>query len=234
MPFLVSFGNYICMELITKRKEHPLVRERALEHGLGFPCDEELIMLILGSGTRQMPVEVMARKIVEMLDASNDDEIVERLLRIRGIGAGKALSIAAALELGKRRSCHLGARIESPCQIVPFVKNYAMSPKEHFLMVTLDGGQKIIKIHVVSVGTLNRSLIHPREVFVEAIKDNASAMILCHNHPSGSCEPSDDDIEATKTLLKAAEIIGIEILDHLIVSCESYFSFFENKVLFCN
>ena len=222
---------YICMKEI-KKKDRPAAREKALEYGMGFPYDEELLMLILGAGTKEMPVEVMAKKMIEVLDASNEDEVVEKLLGMKGVGVGKALAVAAALELGKRRTCHFGARIESPCDIIPFVRNYAVSSKEHFLMVTLDGGHKIIQIHVVSVGTLNCSLIHPREVFVEAIKDKASAMVLCHNHPSGSCEPSEQDIEATRVLLEASEIMRIEILDHVIVGCNSYFSFLENGVLF--
>ena len=220
------------MKQICDKKYHPAVREKAMEYGMGFPYDEELLMLILGSGSKEMPVDVMARKMIEVLDGSNENEVVENLLAMKGVGVGKALAVAAALELGKRRSCHFGARIESPCDIVPFVKNYAVSSKEHFLMVTLDGGHKIIQIHLVSVGTLNCSLIHPREVFVEAIKDKASAIILCHNHPSGTCEPSEQDIEATRVLLEASQIMRIEILDHVIVSCCSYFSFLENGVLF--
>lgn len=125
-------------------------------------------------------------------------------------------------------------KIACPSDIVPFVRNYAVSNKEHFLMITLDGGYQIIGIHVVSVGTLNRSLIHPREIFSEAIKDNATALILCHNHPSGDCTPSEEDIAATRTLLKASEIMGIAILDHIIVSCDNYCSFVEHDILFHN
>ena len=215
-------------------KNNPDVREKALEHGLSYPYDEELIMLILGSGTKELPVEIMAGKIREVLDASNPDEVVKNLMAVRGIGAGKALAVAAALELGKRRNGHLKKKIACPSDIVPFVRNYAVSNKEHFLMITLDGGYQIIGIHVVSVGTLNRSLIHPREIFSEAIKDNATALILCHNHPSGDCTPSEEDIAATRTLLNASDIMGIAILDHIIVSCDNYCSFVEHDILFHN
>ena len=84
------------------------------------------------------------------------------------------------------------------------------------------------------MGTINRTIIHPREVFVDAIKENASAVIFCHNHPSGNTQPSNDDIATTKNLLAASEIIGITVLDHIIVDCESYFSFVENHLLFGN
>lgn len=215
-------------------KEKPQVREKALRFGMDYPADEELIMLILGNGNKDMSVDMLAKKIVKALDSANSDEIVSSLLKVKGIGKSKALAVAAALELGKRRSCHLGAHIRHPQDILPFVKNYAINQKEHFLAVTLNGGHDIIQIHVVSVGTLNRTLIHPREIFNEAIRENAAALILCHNHPSGRTEPSKDDIETTKNLIEASEIMGIPILDHVIIDKESYYSFMEHGLLFSN
>ena len=212
-------------------KIKPDVREKALEHGFSFLFDEELVMLILGSGTRQMPVELMAERIVGILYDFDAEEVVENLVRLNGVGLGKALAVAAALELGRRRSCHLRAPIKSPTDIVPFVKNYAVCDKEHFLLVTLNGGHEIIQIHVITVGTLNRTLIHPREIFSVAMRDNAAAIIVSHNHPSGNCEPSEEDIQVTETLRKVSVIMGIELLDHVIVSREGYFSFLENKML---
>ena len=208
------------------------VRERALEHGMSVPYDEELIMMILGSGNKNMPVNLMAFKILEVLDTSEDEKIVENLLKLKGVGQGKALAIAAALELGKRRSNHLKAPVRHPSDILPFVRNYAISDKEHFLVVTLNGGHEIINIHCVTVGTLNKTLVHPREVFNIAIKENAAAIIVCHNHPSGSCKPSDDDLEATQMLIQSSYIIGIDILDHIIIDREHYFSFVEHDMLF--
>ena len=212
-------------------KIKPDVREKALEHGFSFLFDEELVMLILGSGTRQMPVELMAERIVGILYDFDAEKVVENLVRLNGVGLGKALAVAAALELGRRRSCHLRAPIKSPTDIVPFVKNYAVCDKEHFLLVTLNGGHEIIQIHVITVGTLNRTLIHPREIFSVAMRDNAAAIIVSHNHPSGNCEPSEEDIQVTETLRKVSVIMGIELLDHVIVSREGYFSFLENKML---
>ena len=206
----------------------PDIREKALRLGLGYPFDYELIMLILGAGNRQMSVETMSKKIVEVLDSCNGDDMVERLLKMKGIGQGKALAVAAAIELGKRRTCHLGAHISTPSDLIPFVNHYAMNGKEHFLAVTLNGGHNIIQIHVVSIGTTNSAVAHPREVFYEAIKENASAIIVCHNHPSGQVEPSEEDIDCTKKLLAASKIIGIPLLDHVIIDCNSYYSFMEN------
>lgn len=207
------------------------VREKVLEHGFSFLFDEELVMLILGSGTKELPVERMAEKIVEVLDDCDFEDSVKNLLRVKGVGQSKALAVAAALELGRRRNSHLRAPIKSPSDIVPFVKNYAVCEKEHFLLVTLNGGHEIIQIHVVTVGTLNRTLIHPREVFTLAMRDNAAAIIVSHNHPSGNCQPSEEDVAVTGILEKVSIIMGIELLDHVIVSRESYFSFLENKML---
>ena len=211
--------------------DKPDIREKTLKFGLGYPLDEELVMLILGSGSRQMSVRTMARRIVDVLDSSNAGDMVKRLLKMKGVGQSKALAVAAAIELGKRRTCHLGAHIRTPDDLIPFVNHYAMSEKEHFLAVTLNGGHNIIQIHVVSIGTTNRALIHPREVFGEAIRENATALILCHNHPSGHTYPSPEDIDATNNLIEASKIIGIPILDHIIIDCNSYFSFKENGLL---
>lgn len=214
------------------KKEKPEIREKTLTHGLDFPEDRELVMLILGSGTKRMPISTMAKKIVDTLDSSNSDELVENLLSLPGIGEGKALAIAAALELGKRRFCYRGAHIKTPDNIIPFVRNYAICSKEHFLVITLNGGHDIIQIHIVSVGTVNRTIIHPREIFTEAIKENAAAIILCHNHPSGRTTPSEEDIMTTENLIEASKIMGIPILDHLIIDCRNYFSFMEHGLLF--
>lgn len=217
--------------IIHEDKVKPGVRESAMEHGLSYLFDEELVMLILGSGNSHMPVEIMADRMIEVLDDSDPEEVVKNLLRLHGVGQGKALAVAAALELGKRRSAHLCAPVKSSSDVVPFVQNYAVSKKEHFLLVTLSGSHEIIQIHVVSMGTLNRTLIHPREIYGTAIREDAAAIIVCHNHPSGNCEPSEEDIAVTHNLEKVGEIMGIELLDHIIVCRDSYFSFVDNKLL---
>ena len=181
-------------------KNKPDIRERTIENGLLYPTNVELIMLILGSGNKQMSVDVMAQKINDVLTDSNIDDVVKNLLSVKGVGQGKALAVAAALELGRRHCSHLKALIQTPEDILPYVQNYAMCAKEHFVMITLNGGHEIIKIHLISVGTVSKTIIHPREVFREAIKENASSIVICHNHPSGNVEPSDEDIQTTKNL----------------------------------
>ena len=217
-----------------ENKNKPDIRERTIENGLLYPTNVELIMLILGSGNKQMSVDVMAQKINDVLTDSNIDDVVKNLLSVKGVGQGKALAVAAALELGRRHCSHLKALIQTPEDILPYVQNYAMCAKEHFVMITLNGGHEIIKIHLISVGTVSKTIIHPREVFREAIKENASSIVICHNHPSGNCVPSDEDIETTKFLIKASNLIGIPILDHIIFDCDSYYSFLEHDFLFKN
>lgn len=208
------------------------IRERTIENGLLYPTNAELIMLILGSGTKEMSIDVLAKKINNVLTDSNFDDVVENLLKLKGVGQGKALAIAAALELGRRHCTHLKALIKTPEDVLPYVQNYAMCGKEHFLMLTLNGRHEIMNIHLISVGTVSKTLIHAREVFREAIRENASSILICHNHPSGTCVPSHDDIEATKSLIEASILIGIPILDHIIFDCDSYYSFLEHDFLF--
>lgn len=217
---------------MDNKKEKPEIREKTIKYGMQYPLDEELIMMIIGSGNRFINVRTLSRKIVTVLDSCNNDDVLEKLLSINGIGEGKALAIASALELGKRRASHYGAHIRNAQNVIPFVKHFAMCKKEHFLAITLNGGNDIIDIHIVSIGTINRTLIHPREVFVEAIKENATAIILVHNHPSGRAEPSNADIETTESLIQASMIIGIPILDHIIIDKEGYYSFLEHDLLF--
>ncbi len=215
----------------TINLDKPDIREKSLKFGMSYPFDEELVMLILGSGTKQVPIETMSEKIIDVLDSSDVNDIVKNLMNIKGVGESKALAVAAALELGRRRSRHLRAPIKTPEDILSFVRNYSVSQKEHFLVVTLNGGHEIIQIHCVSIGTLNKTLIHPREVFELAIKENAAAIILCHNHPSGNCEPSAQDIETTGVLCEGSKLLGITVLDHIIIAGDSYFSFAEHKLL---
>lgn len=189
-------------------------------------------MLILGTGTKDNSLKSISKKVSTILYDSDEDEIVENLMKIKGIGSGKSLAIAAAVELGRRRNCHKNAVIKCPKDIVPFLKTYSMRTKEHFICVTLNGGHEIIQIRVVSVGTLNKTIVHPREIFSDALKENAASIIVCHNHPSGNVNPSDEDISTTKNLIKVSELIGIPLLDHIIIDKNSYFSFLEHELLF--
>lgn len=210
----------------------PNVRELTMKHGLSYPSDTELVMMILGSGTKDISVAQLSKSVVNKIYESNNDDIIQNLLSIRGMGKGKALAIAAAIEFGRRRNCHHNAKIINPCDVIPFVRSYSLNSQEHFICITLNGGHEIMQVRVVSVGTIDKTIVHPRELFSEALKENAAAIIVCHNHPSGDCRPSEEDIVTTETLIEASHILGIALLDHIIFDKTNYFSFVEHGLLF--
>jgi DNA repair protein RadC len=225
------------MELYSTGKttgsgNRPDVREQTLKNGVTTADDHELIMLLLGSGNKGHPVDSLAIRVLEVISGTNPEDRVDALLKINGMGPGKALIIAASLELGRRFSGHLLMPIRNPKDIIPLVQHYTMQPQEHFLSISLNGAHEILQIRIVAIGTVNRTMIQPREIFSDAIKERAAAIILCHNHPASSCFPSEEDIETTKQLLDAAKCVGIKILDHIIVTQNAYFSFREKKLLF--
>ena len=211
--------------------EKPLVRELTLLNGMSYPSNEELIMLILGSGTKAVPIEDLSARVMKVIVRTNPPELVTSLLQIDGIGVTKALAIAAAIELGSRVNRTPQLLLKEPKDVLPYVQHYAMQPKEHFVCVSLNGAREVISIRVICVGGGNMAVIRPRELFGEALKEHASAIVLCHNHPSGNCSPSEDDITTTANLCKAALLLGIVLLDHLIITKTDYFSFLEHNLL---
>lgn len=218
-------------QIRIKQKEKPDIRELTIKNGLEYPSDEELIMLILGSGTKAVPIEQLAEKVLDVISVSNFSELINALLAINGIGTGKALAIAAAIELGRRLNRSPQATINKPIDIIPYVQHFSMKTTEHFVCVTMNGSREILAIRVICAGSGNMAILHPRDIFCEAVKERASAVILCHNHPGGNKMPSEDDIHATKEIAKCAKILGIALLDHIIITRTGYFSFLENNIL---
>ena len=215
----------------SKSGKQPNIRELTLLNGISYPDDEELIMLILGKGTKNNPIESLAEKVTKAINSSNDEELIPNLKKIEGMGESRALIIAAALELGRRRRGILRSSINAPKDVIPFLQHYTLMPTEHFITVTVNGAKEILSTRVVSVGTINKALIHPREVFANAVSEYASGIICCHNHPCGQCYPSNADIDSTKVLQKAEKILGIVFMDHIIITKEDYFSFLEHGML---
>jgi DNA repair protein RadC len=139
--------------------------------------------------------------------------------------------VKAALELGRRLYGKRGTKISRPQDMMEYLAPYAKSNQERFIVASLNGSHEVINVRVVSLGTVNRCVVHPREVFADAITDRAVAIVVAHNHPSGSLDPSTEDKEITKRLFDAAKIIGISLLDHLIISSQGYCSFVERGLL---
>lgn len=224
--------DYSLSDLALKSSQKPQARENLLSTGARSLSTQELVMILLGCGTAQIPVRQLSAKVLQVIHTVPPEQLVDKLLHTEGIGTGKACLIAAAIELGKRLHPAPGAKICSPHDLLPLLQHYTLEQREHFLCVSLNGAQEVTAIRTVSVGTLNRTLIHPREVFADPLKERAAAVILAHNHPSGNCNPSINDTDITKRLLKVSEIIGIHLLDHLIITAAEYFSFAEHGLVF--
>lgn len=203
-------------------------RERLESFSAENLSDLELLMVLLGSGGKSRPVRSIAQDLLDLLDrkqtVSRDD-----IDKIDGIGLAKSCVISAALELGRRQNRSARRQIITPADLYPLIRHYAGRPQEQFLAAILNGAHEVLSINVVSVGTVSRTLVHPREVFADAIASRASAVIVAHNHPSGNLNPSQEDLEITARLKKAGDLLGIRLLDHLVFSEEGYVSLLETN-----
>lgn len=203
-------------------------REKLQEKGAGFLSDLELMAILVGKGTKNLDVLAVADRILQVLDSSNEHFELETLQQIEGVGLAKATLIAAALEFARRRIRPEGLRINSPTDILPIILHLADRKQEHFICVSLNGANEVITSRVVSVGLVNKTQVHPREVFADPITDRAAAIIVAHNHPSGDLKPSQEDVEITKRLRVSGETLGVKLLDHIIFSHRGYYSFLEH------
>ncbi len=213
-------------------------RERLINKGVEYLSNEDLLAILLKTGTKENSVKVLANNILKQLDDINNlKEInLERLVKIKGIGKAKACELLAAIELGKR----LNKKIDNLNQIKIYSSNsiyeyYQDKLKdklqEYFYCVYLDTKNHIIKDKLLFIGTINESLIHPREIFKEAYLLSASGIICIHNHPSGNVNPSNNDIIMTKQLVEVGKILGIKVLDHIIIGKNNYYSFNDNDLV---
>lgn len=203
-------------------------REKLKSKGAGTLSDLELLAVLIGRGTKDHDVLAVANRVLKVLDSEKDDIKLEILQEIEGVGLAKAALIVAALEFVRRRIKPEGLKITFPADVLPLITHYADRKQEHFICISLNGANEVIATRVVSVGLLNKTQVHPREVFADPLADRAAAVILAHNHPAGGVEPSQEDIEVTKRLKEAGETLGIRVLDHVIFNHKGYWSFLEN------
>ncbi|SHG78427.1 DNA replication and repair protein RadC [Thermosyntropha lipolytica DSM 11003] len=213
-------------------KDMPLAmrpREKMMAKGERSLSEEELLAIILGMGTKNLSALDLAKYLlVKYRGLRNLREVsLNELISEHGVGPAKAVAIKAAFELGRRAalSCNQKEVVKSPED----VKNIVMEEmryfdREHFRVLYLDRKNGIIFMEDISVGGLNSAVVHPREVFKNAVKMSAAAVILVHNHPSGDPFPSREDIEITQRLIEAGRILGIEVLDHIIIGDNRYCS----------
>ncbi len=213
-------------------------REKLLKNGAESLSKSELLAILLRTGTRGKSVMAIATELVNKYENLNTiaQKTAAELTKEQGIGKDKAATILAAFELCRRASAEKykleGKSIKNPEEIagyfIPLLKNEV---KEKFIVVCLNSANKIIKSEVISVGNLNSSIVHPREVFKVAIDNLAGSLILVHNHPSGNTEPSFEDKKITRKLIEAGEIIDIKILDHIIIAGNNFYSFVKNGLI---
>ena len=211
------------------KNERP--REKLLEKGLKFLADQELLAVILGKGTQKDDVLSLSKKIVKGIDEKGLNFTPNDILHIDGIGNAKAASISASLEFVRRRIKPEGLKIKFPADILPVIQHYGNRKQEHFLCVSINGANEVMNVRVVTIGLVNKSQVHPREVFADVIAERASAVVVAHNHPNGALQPSDEDIKITRRLKDAATILGLNLLDHIIFNHKGYYSFLENDEL---
>lgn len=208
---------------MTDKRKDLRPREKLQTRGAEALSDYELLMAIIGSGTAQADVTKIARNVQKLLKEKGSELAYEDLLDVKSLGPAKATQIMAGFELWRRQfevSEH--PIIDSPEAAVAQLADIRTKQQEYFVCLTLDGANRLIAKRIISIGTLTSSLVHPREVFADAITDRAASIIVAHNHPSGNLQPSQADRDVTARLKQASLTIGIDIIDHILLTKNSY------------
>lgn len=220
--------------IIKEMQHYEKPRERLMNYGVESLSNEELLAIILKCGTKNISSKELASKILKEANGIENlkDVGIRKLSNIKGIGTVKSCQVLASLELGKRVyyvKNKNNVKMNSTTEIFNTYKSEFDSVKqEKFCALYLDTKKNIIKFKTLFKGTLDKSTVHPREIFKEALLLSAASVIVMHNHPSGEASPSIEDIEITNTLISSGEMIGIKLIDHVIFGNNSYYSFYEN------
>lgn len=218
------------------REERP--RERLLSYGVGALSNEELLSILIKSGSKNSSAKMIAQELLIKYDNVQDLERItyEQLIKSDGIGDSKACTVLAAIELGNRLHQTIPTlekvKLNQAQLVYDYYKNsLTRKRQEHFYCIYVDNQKRFLKEVLLFVGTLNYSLVHPREIFKEAYLIEASGIICIHNHPSGVVTPSREDVLLTNRLKEVGILLGVPICDHIIIGKETYYSFFENDQL---
>ncbi|MCL2269957.1 MAG: DNA repair protein RadC [Treponema sp.] len=193
--------------------------------------DTELLAILLNTGIKGKNVSELAADLLNLLDRSKEIPPIQELSKLSGMGNSKACAVAAMLEFGRRHWGAIGSTIKYPDEIFFLVRHNADRKQERFISLSLNGAHEVLAVRVVTVGLVNRTIVHPREVFADLIQDRAAAFAVAHNHPSGRLTPSPEDDEITDRLLKASDILGLHFLDHIIFSETTWWSYRQNNRL---
>jgi len=215
------------MKTIKDLPRHSRPREKLKEKGSAALTDEELVAAILGMGTSVVDVRTISRQVAGLIRAHKDALTLDHLLQVPGMGLAKAAQILSAFELARRHLLKETIKITVAQDILPLVADIAGKQQEYFICMSLNGANELIERRIITIGLLDISPVHPREVFADAIADRAAAVIFVHNHPSGDPNPSEADRRIHEQLTEAARILGLRVLDHIIVTKKGHFSFQE-------
>jgi DNA repair protein RadC len=200
-------------------------REKLAFKGVQALTSKELLMVILGRGIKGRDVTILANDILKLIELEKENLTFEKLEALQGVGAAKAGQILASFELARRYLIKPEQKINNTQDVLSLVSEIRNKKQEHFITITLTGASNVIEKRTVFKGTINFSLVHPREIFSDALTDRAAGIIFIHNHPENEVEPSEADIKITKQLCEAAKLLGIEVVDHIIVTKNEHFSF---------
>lgn len=208
------------------QKSQDLPREKLNKKGAGALSDTELLQILIGSGGKDNDFKQIAKNLCAVIDKTGIAKLgINDVTSVKGIGSAKAAVVFAALEFWRRKfekqTRPTIDSTESAVKQLEFIRN---KKQEHFVMLTLDGANRLINVHTITIGTLTASLVHPREVFALAIEDRAASIIIAHNHPSASLVISEKDKEVTKRIREAGELLGIALADHIIVAGDDFIS----------
>ena len=207
-------------------------REKLLKNGLNSLKEYELLAILLGTGVQGKDVMQLSKEIIALLNKEFDTLTLDKLLKIHGLGSAKASQILSAIELSKRYLTKKQTpKISNAQDVYEELKPYYKKQQEYFLTLYLDGANHLLQTKIITIGTLNQSLVHPREVFANAVEKRCASIIVAHNHPSGILKPSSEDITVTQRLKESGKILGIELLDHIIFTQEGFISLKEEGVL---
>lgn len=206
-------------------------REKLQRKGPAALSDFELLEALVGNGTYAADVSILARRIQKLLDKGTDSLNYETLTAIKGINIATASKILAALELAKRHLIRDIEPLRTQQDILARLSEIRTKQQEYFICISLDGGQRLIAQRTITIGTLDTVLVHPREVFADAIADRAASVIVAHNHPSGDATPSQKDVSLTQQLAAAGQLLGITLRDHIIVTKNDQFSYRQHHLL---
>lgn len=189
--------------------------------------DEELVAAILGRGVEGQSLVTISKSVANLIRKYKEDLSVEHLTAVRGVGLAKAAQILSAFELARRYLLKETVKITGAQDVLPLLADIASKQQEHFVCISLNGAHEVIEKRIVTIGLVDRSQVHPREIYADVISDRAAAVIFAHNHPSGDLKPSNSDLKTHEQLTEAGKILGIRIIDDLIVTRKGYYSFQE-------